>query len=772
MSTNHKKSALAPPSGRGYRTFFALLVIGFVVLNWWLWRVASSAGTGAAVRKPKAIAPYDTKPDAAVFATYAGSKSCQECHEKAYALWTNSHHALAERPISPTIDRSAFVPTRVFKHGTQISEARLRDGHFEVVTLGFGGKQPYPVSRVIGVSPLRQFLVPQERGFFQVTEIATDTAKGDWFDVYNDEDRLPGEWGHWTGRGMTWNTMCAYCHNTRVRKNYDAATDTYATAFKEHGVGCEACHGPMADHVKWSRAHPGVKKGDPTLPKFTWTQTRDYCGACHARRNDLTGDFHPGEEFFDHFLLTIPDDTDTYYPDGQVRDENFEFTAFLGSRMHLMGVKCMDCHDVHSGKVKAADNSLCLRCHLTPLQEFPTAPKIDPATHSFHKPATAGDFCVDCHMPQTVYMARQWRRDHGYTIPDPLLTKQYNIPNACNRCHTTNSVDWAVGYCDKWYGPRMNRPTRVRAQWVAEARAGATNTPGNMLRILNEEKIPLWRAVAAGFLKFHGSEPGVGAALVKAASDPNPLVRYSAAQSLEFVPPQAYPAVESTLRFLLVDPSRAVRVRAAWSQRRILETNSVAAQDLLFSLVNSSDHPTGQLQLGMWHLDRGDLDVALDCFKRAVEWDKGSAALRHALAVAYSMKGKPAEAVHELETAVRLAPRDPELRYKLGLALNEINKLPEATKALEEAVRLSPQFARAWYNLGLAYSAQEALPRALDALRRAESFDATSAQIPYALATIYARMGDLPNARDSARRALEIQPAFPEAEMLLRRLSQ
>ena len=46
-----------------------------------------------------------------------------------------------------------------------------------------------------------------------------------------------GEWGHWTGRGMTWNFMCASCHNTRLRKNYQESSDTYKTAMAEMGVG-------------------------------------------------------------------------------------------------------------------------------------------------------------------------------------------------------------------------------------------------------------------------------------------------------------------------------------------------------------------------------------------------------------------------------------------------------------------------------------------------------------------------------------------------------
>lgn len=56
------------------------------------------------------------------------------------------------------------------------------------------------------------------------------------------------------------------------------------------------------------------------------------CAACHARRGELTGDLVPGEAFFDHFTLSIPDTTELFYPDGQVHEEDYEFTAFLGSR--------------------------------------------------------------------------------------------------------------------------------------------------------------------------------------------------------------------------------------------------------------------------------------------------------------------------------------------------------------------------------------------------------------------------------------------------------
>jgi len=78
-----------------------------------------------------------------------------------------------------------------------------------------------------------------------------------------------------------------------------------------------------------------------------------------------------------------------------------------------------------------------MRCHATgaPLPGITRpAPVIDPATHSHHGAEGTDATCVTCHMPVTTYMQRHPRHDHGFTIPDPLLTKKFGIPNACNRC--------------------------------------------------------------------------------------------------------------------------------------------------------------------------------------------------------------------------------------------------------------------------------------------------------------------------------------------------
>ncbi|HRR87448.1 MAG TPA: multiheme c-type cytochrome, partial [Phycisphaerae bacterium] len=150
---------------------------------------------------------------------WGGSESCKRCHEEAYAEWKTSHHANALRDIVPDLDHEAFSPRREIRHGTQTSYADMRDGRLVLTTMGPDGKQQdFEPIGVIGVDPLWQYLIPFPGDRLQVTELAFDPAKKEWFDVYGAEDRQYWEWGHWTQRGMNWNDMCAVCHTTSFQK--------------------------------------------------------------------------------------------------------------------------------------------------------------------------------------------------------------------------------------------------------------------------------------------------------------------------------------------------------------------------------------------------------------------------------------------------------------------------------------------------------------------------------------------------------------------------
>lgn len=699
---------------------------------------------------------------------YVGSASCRECHAEAYQKWAGSHHAEAERLIQTNRDRTAFDPAREFKHGTQKSFLQWADGQPQISSLGFSNRwETNAVARVIGEYPLRQFLIGFPGGRYQVHEAAYDPRSNDWFNVFGDEDREPGEWGHWTGRGMNWNATCAACHNTRVQKNYDAATDSYHTTMTEPTVSCEACHGPLGAHVAWEKQNPGSRQKDPTFPKHSSRQIFDMCASCHARRADLTGDFKPGDEFFDHYDLSMVDFTDNFYPDGQIRDEDYEQAAFLGSKMQSAGLTCLDCHPRSLHMARYYGNELCLQCHQG---GHPKAPVINPTEHSHHAADSKGNDCAGCHMPQTVYMQRHSRHDHGFTIPDPLLTKQFGVPNACNRCHADQSTDWSLKYVENWYGEKMQRHSRERAQIVARTRSGDDSVRTNLLQLFQTEKIPYWRAVAAGLLENWPADRDVAPALLQGLNDTNEMVRSVCARVL--APLAESETVAKALQEKLSDPRRNVRIAAAWALRATLDTNSPAGKDLLQMLNFNADQPVGQIQLGAFHFARNEPEIALAHMQQAVTWDARSPALRQELAVALSLLGRTQEALAQLEECVRIAPRDAEAHYRLALACNEAGDLKRAAAELAATVQLAPQHARAWYNLGLAQNSLGEAEQAIASLLQAESVEPRAATIPYARATILARLGKTVEAREAARRALELQPEFNEARNLIRLLDE
>ena len=457
--------------------------------------------------------------------------------------------------------------------------------------------------------------------------------------------------------------------------------------------------------------------------------------------------------------------------------------------MHTNGVYCLDCHEPHSAKTRLPGNWLCIRCHNGTQTN---APVIEPVQHAHHKVygfdtngvalefdltryspktiAETGGECVNCHMPQTVYMQRHWRHDHGFTSPDPLLTRQFGIPNACSRCHLDQTTAWAIEWADKWYGARLDRPARHRAQCIAKARTGDPAAREPLLALLAGNDSPYWKAVAVQLLAPWLSEPRVREALLQAGRHPHPLVRAKAARLLEPLVESQDPAFAQLAQQLLEDSSRAVRLAAFALWRTNAPAGTRVSTEYRHFLDHNSDQPGGQMMLGAMAFNADQLETARQHYARAVAWDPRSAPIRHELAVLLSRMGRVREAVEQLEIACQLEPQQAEFHFKLGLAWNEAGDIDKATTTLEQAVRLDPQHARAWYNLGLARHRLGQPEAAMEALARAESIAANDPVAPYARATILAQLGRLPEARQAARRALEIQPDFAPARDLLEQL--
>ncbi len=710
-------------------------------------------------------------PSPAEYPAFAGSASCRECHQEAYDNWAGSHHALAQRNMDPKRDDEVFSPRKIITHGSEVSYADKQDGQYALITTGPDGqRRPFVPIGVLGVDPLWQYLIPGPNGRVQMTELAWDPRAREWFNVYGNEDRKHWEWGHWSQRGMNWNSMCAICHTTAFQKNYDPKSDTYRSTFLELGVGCEQCHGPMAKHVEFQKQHPGGGYfGDKTFIKPTPDQYLAVCGSCHSRRNDLTGTFAVGDEYLDHFEPALPDSGDTFYADGQIRDEDFEYNVFMLSYMGQVGVRCNNCHEPHTAKLRRSGNDTCLDCHRASVGGRIA---IDAREHGFHALDKPGSLCTDCHYPQTPYMQRHNRHDHGMTIPDPLLTKEYGLPNACDRCHADKGTEWSIEWVEKWYGKRMDRPTRTRNRLLARAHKGDPSAARPLIELLNTELNPAWRAVYIRMLAPLLSERADAAthqaireAILARIDDPAGLPQAAALEVCEPLNPDL-----ARVRERLGSPFRIARLKAAWLLRGELDPASAVGRELTQCIEYSLDHPAGALRYATWLTDRGQLHGALPWMQRAVDWDRGSAGLRHSYAVLLARADRLPEALAQLDEAVRLEPGSAVLHFARGLALAQEGRQQESTDALRRAATLDPRESRYWYNLALAEDELGNRPAAMEALDRAEQAEPAVADYPYTRATLYLKTNECDKATEALQRALKLDPSHEAARQLLESL--
>lgn len=699
-------------------------------------------------------------------ATSQTSQTCMQCHSTQHALWAGTDHALANRPVASAAVEAAFTAQKSIADGGSAFDLAWNHGRPNMTPPATASTPAATLSPdlILGHLPIWQPLIPAGGGRWQPTDLAYDPVKKDWFNVFAQENRRQGEWGHWTGRGMNWNSMCAHCHMTGYQKNYDAASDSYKSTWVEHGVGCIQCHGPTAD----AHGAPSSQAKRPAAPYFGDRQKMmQTCAPCHARNEPLTANFQPGDNYHDHYRVTLPTEAAVFYPDGQQRDEDFNWTSVLTSRMGHAGVTCLDCHDPHSNKtiLPTSDNSLCLQCHAAPGRPQPNgtrAPVIDPLGHSRHAAGSTGNQCVSCHMPTTTYMQRSPRHDHGWLRPDPLMTKELGIPNACNRCHIEKDTDWAIKITDEWYGASLNSLQRARTRAIASAQANQPGAPAALLVELAREEVPAWRATLLDLLiPFERTAPVIAVAQT-ALTARDPLERAAAVRLLNGHAPS-----HDRLHALLQDPVRLVRLDAAWALSAELPADSASRRELDAYFALSLDQPGGQLRLGQDFANRRQYPAAEKAMKLAAQWDPHSPGIYEALGFVHNAQGAAQPAAAAFFRSSQLQPNDAPAAYRAALAFSEARQPADAEMAFRQAIQRDARFDRAWYNLGLLLAQTNRLPASIDALRKAEALAPASPDYPYALATVLLRSGDRAGAQAAARRTLTLDPSRTDARQLL-----
>ena len=706
-------------------------------------------------------------------ALYVGSERCAPCHKPAYDKWKGSHHELAMQAARPGTVLGDFNDATFSLRGKTWRFFR-RGEKFIVVAEGpDDALHEYEVAYTFGIDPLQQYLIPFPGGRLQCLSVAWDTRARRWFFLYPGKDIPPTDWLHWTRQGQNWNTMCADCHSTAVRKRYDVPTDTFHTTWSEIMVGCEACHGPGSRHAAWAdqpaMARPQVDNF-ALLTRTSGLSNREVvnlCAPCHARRAQVADQGLPGAPLLDRYIPTLLS-PGTFWPDGQILDEDYEYHSFIQSKMYATNVSCRDCHDAHRAKRHKDGNELCTRCH--------RADTYDTETHHFHKKVykgvpSAGALCTSCHMPGQYYMVVHFRLDHSMRVPRPDLSASIGTPNACNAagCHADKTVAWAVEKYDTWYG-KKRKPHYGTV--LAAGREGLSGAGPELVQLSQDQLRPaIARATALELLsRYPGEETTV--TIEKALADDDALIRHTAASLLR--PPDPTRLAKALVP-LLKDPVRTVRTEAAARLAELpaqslteaqRKTQAGALDEYVAIQLYTSDMPSGPYNLANLEVTQGRYAEAERNYRRALQIDDQFFIAKTNLALLLSQLGRNTEAETLLREAVAAQPSNAGAAFNLGLLLAEEGKTAEAEKALRAALKADATLAAAAYNLAVLVAPQR-LSEAVELSRKAARARPDEPRYAWTLAFYEDRTGDRAGAVRTLEELLRRYPGYGEAALLL-----
>lgn len=696
-------------------------------------------------------------------ASFIGSKACESCHGAPYQSWQRSQHALAMQRAAPATVLGDFK-TASFTYANVTSTFSQRDGKFWARTDDADGTlKDFELKYTFGVYPLQQYLAELPGGRLQALSIAWDArprSEGGqrWFHLYPDESITAGDELHWTGRNQNWNFMCADCHSTNVRKGYDAASNRFDTTWSEMSVGCEACHGPGSRHASWARASGWLRRlvwADNGLTVqlterrgVTWrmdarggvpvrstprTTSREIaaCAPCHSRRQQIAEGYRAGAPLEDHYIPAYLT-SGLYYPDGQQRDEVYTYGSFMQSRMQHAGVTCADCHEPHSGTLRASGNPLCTACH--------PAAKYDAAPHHFHRAGSTGAACVSCHMPAAPFMVVDRRRDHSIRVPRPDQTVTIGVPNACNACHGDRGAEWAGTQVRTWYG--RDAAGFQTFAGVFHADDAGRRVEDGLARLAEDRSQPA--IVRASALARLGRQPSQTALLAAQShlDDADASIRYAALSVFEAFAPEDRAAV----RPLLSDPLRGVRIVAAWllasAAQGLTGRDAAAFERAADEFVESrrfrADRPEDRMTLGVFLEQRGRGEEALEVYRGGVRLAPDFAPAHHTLALALVRAGLKSEGLGELKLAAELSSEVDRARFThdYAVALHSFGRVDDAIATLERALDRAP----------------------------------ADRDVLFALATFHRDAGQLSDALKYATRLQQLYPDDPDATALVRSL--
>ncbi|MGY0626799.1 MAG: multiheme c-type cytochrome [Paraglaciecola chathamensis] len=254
---------------------------------------------------------------------YIGAQACQSCHQSEYDQWQQSDHFKAMQTANKESVLGDFSDIEVNFHDIA-TRFFVEDGQYKITTTNKQNKlETFDVPYTFGFYPLQQYLVDVGEGKLQAFNIAWDSRSKEeggqrWFHLQPIEKITPEHPFFWQRHFQNWNSRCADCHTTDLKRNFEPKSNTFATQFSEVNVACESCHGPAGQHIKLAKKgelsaqDSGFRQTLPALKNFSFSPNNpiahadgkpnnseiNVCARCHSLRTPLTQPFANTEQAY------------------------------------------------------------------------------------------------------------------------------------------------------------------------------------------------------------------------------------------------------------------------------------------------------------------------------------------------------------------------------------------------------------------------------------------------------------------------------------------
>ena len=393
---------------------------------------------------------------------------------------------------------------------------------------------------------------------------------------------------------------CLHCHASAVATPEPEARNRFAGApFAQAGVGCAACHGDPAEHLRLEAAKrqpslASATSGIVNPDKLDAVRRDSVCLQCHLegdaaiyRAGSSLAGFVPGERLDDHAVYFVRASREA----GGGRASS-QYEALLRSACKRASgdkLTCTTCHDPHSAPAPADRVAFyrgkCLACHTGAVM----------ATQ--HHPEQQD--CATCHMPtrDTTDISHEQLTDHNVEIfkngavfksgqvfanqppPEKALARFTAADDMLKPVGATSSGARELGLAYAQMAERGDRASGERAlRLLADAEAaGADDAPVH---------------VALGFLRQMSGDPAAARTEYLAALRANPFEPSAAANLavLDARDGQTGAAVKLLERAVAANPSQAAAgLNLAFIECRLRQRDQARAVLDRLAAINPDD---------------------------------------------------------------------------------------------------------------------------------------------------------------------------------------